>query len=244
MSAQMADAGLKAIMGISAGVTARANVQAGNIVNSANAYAANTVRAANNELTSKRSSLARFTQSVNNQRVLDNAGDQLAAAQTNYRRARDSEAQDDFETQLRFAEQAGAQSAASALAGVVGGVADIVNSTTALRKSRLQQRQADALAAGDFDAGQRFSQIQQAGWDSLDSSEITDALDYSKNVAVNQVYGGNLLSEVWSGQSSQSLANVTSAAGESWGNWRTSQTYGTKSGSQQTNMLREQDSWF
>lgn len=213
MSAQILDAGLKAFMGISAGVTARANVQASNIVSSANAYANNTVRAANNELAAKRGSLARFTQSVNNQRVLDNMGESLAAAQTNYRRARDSEEQDDFETQLRFAEQAGAQSAASALAGLSGGVVDIVNSTTAMRKARLQQRAADAVKAGDFDAQLRFSQIQQAGWDSLDNSEISETLDYGKDVAVKQVYGGNLLSESLSGQSGQSLANLTSSFG-------------------------------
>lgn len=208
MDAALATAGLAAVMGISSGITARATVQANNITSSANAYANNLVRAANNELASKRGSLARLTQSINNQRVLENAGEQAASAVTNYRRARDSEMQDDFETQLRFAEQAGAQAAASALTGLSGGVVDMVNSTTALRKARLTQRAADARAAGDFDAQQRFSQIQQAGWDSLDSSEVTDALDYSKDVAVTQKYGGNLLSDVLGRQDVKNLANI------------------------------------
>lgn len=200
MSAQIAaaaaDTAVKAIMGISAGITARANVNAANIVNSANAYASNLVRGANNELSAKRGSLARYVQSVNNQRALDNVGDQLASAQVNYRRARDSATNDDLETQLKFAEQAGAQAAASAMAGMSGGVADIVAGTTALRKARIQQRTNDALRMGDSDAAMRLGQIAAAGLDSLDQSEVADSLDYGKDVAVQQVYGGNLFSEI------------------------------------------------
>lgn len=212
MWAAVADFGLKAITGISQGTIDKANVNASNTVNEANAYANNLIRAANNKLGAARGSLARYNQSVNNNRTLENAGLQAEAAAVNYRRARDSEIQDDFETQLRFAEQAGAQAAATALSGLTGGVADVVNSTTALRKARLSQRALVARQQGDFDAQQRQSQILQAGWDSLDSSEIIDGIDYSVDVATKRVSSGNFFTQVMGMQDTKNLANLTGQA--------------------------------
>lgn len=212
MWAAAADFGLKAITGISQGIIDKANVNASNTVNEANAYASNLIRAANNKLGGARGSLARYNQSVNNNRTLENAGLQAEAAAVNYRRARDSEIQDDFETQLRFAEQAGAQAAATALSGLTGGVADVVNSTTALRKARLSQRALVARQQGDFDAQQRQSQILQAGWDSLDSSEIIDGIDYSVDVATKRVSSGNFFTQVMGMQDTKNLANLTGQA--------------------------------
>jgi hypothetical protein len=204
----MADFALKAVMGISSGVVADAQVSANNTVNEANAYAQNLVRAANNRLKVSRTSLARYTQSVNNQRVLENTGSAAEAAGVNYRRARDSAMADDFESQLAFSEQAGAQAAAGALSGLTGGVADLVAGTTALRKARLQQRASEALKQGDYDAAQRNKQILEAGWDSLDSSEIADDLDFSTDVAVKQSRSGNLLTDILQGQDTKNLANI------------------------------------
>ena len=204
----MADAGLKAIMGISSGITEKAQVNANNIVNSANAYASNLVRAANNELRIRRNQLARYNQNENNARVLENTGSALEAAAINFRRSRDSATGDDFENQIAFSEQAGAQAAAAALSGLTGGVADMVNGTTTLRKARLQQRSDQAMKQGDWDAAQRNRQIAQAGWDSLDSSEIAADLDYSVDIATKQQVTGGFLTEILGGQSAQNMANV------------------------------------
>lgn len=209
-AAQAAEFTVKAIMGISSGVLRDAGIDATNKINEANAYASNLVRGANNELAAKRGSLARYTQSVNNQRVLENMGGQAEAAQINYRRARDSATQDSFEQQIAFAEQAGAQAAAGALSGLTGGVADIVAGTTALRKARTDARVAAATKAMDFDSAQRVKNIMQAGWDSLDHSEVTDALDYSTDVAVKQASGGNLFADILGQQDPRTLANVSS----------------------------------
>jgi hypothetical protein len=208
--AAIADFAIKAIMGISSGITAKAQASATNTVNSANAYASNLVRAANNDLRTSRNRLARYTLGVNNARVMENTGSALEAATINYRRAKDSATSDDFESQIAFAEQAGAQSAAAALSGLTGGVADIVNGTTALRKARLQQRSEQAAKQGDWDAGQRASQIAQAGFDSLDSSEVSDDLDYSLDVAVKQVRAGNLYTDIMGQQSVSNMANAFS----------------------------------
>ena len=206
--AEMADMGLKAVMGLSSAYLADANANAANIVSEANAWASNLVRGANNQLAAARGSLARNVQSINNQRALDNMGSNVEAALVNYRRARDSATQDDFETQLQLAEQAGAQAAAGALSGLTGGVADIVAGTTALRKQRIQQRSAEAMKQGDWDASRRAKQIAQAGYDSLDHSEITDNIDQSIDVAVKQSSNSSALGAVLSGVTGKSMANA------------------------------------
>ena len=210
MSVPMAAAmmAMTAITNISAGVTNRAQINASNTINAANAYANNLVRAANNELRSSRASLSRYVQGENNARVLENTGAALEASAINYRRARDSATGDDFENQIAFSEQAGAQAAAAALSGLTGGVADMVNGTTALRKARLQQRADQAMKQGDWDAAQRNRQIAQAGWDSLDQSEIAPDLDYSVDIAAKQQVTGGFLTEILGGQSAQNMANV------------------------------------
>lgn len=208
MSAAAVQAGITAIMGLSSGITAEGQIDANNIVNAGNAYAQNLVRSANNELRRSRAGLARYNQSVNNQRVMENVGASFEAATINYRRARDSAASDDFESQIAFAEQAGAQAAAAALSGLTGGVADMVNGTTALRKARLQQRSDEAMKQGDWDANQRAKNILKAGWDSLDTSEIADDFDYSINLATKQIRGGSALTDMLGGQDSKNLANI------------------------------------
>lgn len=208
------DFAIKAIVGIGQGVLADAQVNAANTVNEANAWASNLVRASNNALSGARASLARYTQSVNNQRVMDNAGSAAEAATVNYRRARDSAINDDVESQIAFSEQAGAQAAAAALSGLTGGVADIVNGTTALRKSRIQQRTAEALKQADYDASRQVANIMEAGWDSLDMTDISADIDYSTDVAVRKQRGGNLLFDMLGGQDSKTMADLSSSAGK------------------------------
>lgn len=206
--AAMADFGIKAIMGIGQGVLAEAQINANNTVSEANAFASNLVRSANNELKASRANLARYTQSVNNQRTLDNAGSAAEAAAVNYRRARDSATNDDFERQIAFAEQAGAQAAAAALSGLTGGVADLVAGTSALRRSRLQGRAKEAMRQSDWDAQRMQVNIMQAGWDSLDQSDILADIDYSTDIATKQFRSGNLLTDIMGGQDMKNVSNI------------------------------------
>lgn len=204
---------MSAIDGVNAGTARRAQTEADNTVNEANTLASNLVRTANNELKGARSSLARYTQSVNNQRTLENSASAAEAAQINYRRSRDSSIVDDVEAQIGFAEQAGAQAAATALSGLSGGVADIVAGTTALRKARIQQRQAEATKGMDYDAAQRNKNILQAGWDSLDHSEIAADIDFSNEVAIQKPVSGSWLLDAFGGQSSQNLSGAANVFG-------------------------------
>ena len=212
-TAQMADAGLKAIMGLSNLFLQEANADAANVINEANAWSSNLIRSANNELRGARSSLARYNQSVNNQRTLDNMGAAQVAHITNYRRARDSAVQDDFETQIRMAEGAGAQAAAAALSGLTGGVADLVAGTSALRSERIKQRSLEASKQQAWDATQVQRNIALAGYDQLDYSEIATDLDYGIDVAQKQRSTGSLLSAVLGGQDQKNMADITDYAG-------------------------------
>lgn len=213
MNMALLDFGFKAIMGIGQGYVAKAQAKAQTTVNAANAYASNLVRAANNELGSKVGSLARYNQSVNNQRALDNTGSAIEAVTVNYRRAKDSALQDDFESQIRFAEQMGAQAAAGALSGLQGGVVDVINGTTALRQSRVNQRVLDSAGQQDADAKARLRHTALAGWDSLDTSSINENMDYNINVAEKVTRSGNLFTDIMGGQSNQTLASATSYLG-------------------------------
>ncbi len=189
-------------------------IKQANRINDANAYADNLLRVANNEVRASRASLARFNQSVNNKRTLENTGGQLEAETVNYRRARDNATKEGFEQQLQFMEQSGAQAAASAFSGLTGGVVDVVNSTTALRKSRIEQRTQEAMKQSDFDAGKRQVQILQSGWDSLDYSEIDAGIDYGFSTAnVQQQHQFGMLDIV----STPGFGNAVKAGGARWG---------------------------
>jgi len=203
-------AAVTAVKGMSASATKAGTAKAANIINEANAWAGNLVREANNNAKGAKASLARYTQGINNQRVLENAGSAAEADAVNFQRARDNAVKDDFESQIAFTEQAGAQAAASALSGLTGGVADLVSGTTALRKARIQQRQAEAMRQSEYDAGQRQAQIMEAGWDSLDMSDIAVELDYGQEVAVKQDTSSNFLMDILGGQDPKNMANLTS----------------------------------
>lgn len=202
-------AAITAVKGIAGGAARESQGKVANIINDANAYASNLVRSANNTAKGARASLARYTQSVNNQRVMDNTASEAEAASVNYRRARDNAINDDLDNQIAFTEQAGSQAAAAALSGLTGGVADIVSGTTALRKSRMQQRAQASMRQADYDAGRRQAQIFEAGWDSLDMSDIAVDLDYGNDVAVKVDTSSNLLMDMLGGQSPQNMANLS-----------------------------------
>jgi hypothetical protein len=157
------------------------------------------MRGANNELLGKRNALARYVQNENNKRVMTQTGRESEAALINYRRARDAATSGDFEAQIGFAEQAGAQVAAGAASGLVGGVSDIVGTTTALRISRIKQATLQATGQADWDATRRQSDILTAGLNSMDQSFIVDDLDYSLDTFSEQKSGTSVFGDVLSG---------------------------------------------
>jgi len=204
--------GMNVLSSLSAGYAEAANIKAKNTVNSATTIANNLMRGANNELLSKRNALARFVQNENNKRVMTQTGREQEASLINYRRSRDAAASGDFEAQIGFAEQAGAQAAMSGASGLVGGISDIVASTSALRVARIKQYSLQSLGQADWDASQRQRDILASGLGSLDQSFIVDDIDYSLDTHVDQRRGGNAFGDVLRGvasnpQAAQGLAN-------------------------------------
>ena len=208
MAAMIAMMALQAVQGLSAGYSAQQAANRQTVINKANAEAANLVRGARNELTVVKGRQARANQAENNNRTLYQGGRAVEAAATNYRRVRDSAITDDFESQIRLAEQAGAAVASQAMAGAGGSVVDMVNGTTALRNSRIQQAQGERMKAGDYDAAQNAKDIQRATIQSLDRSSIIDELDYNVDLAQEVHRSGNLFTDVMGGQDPKNVANV------------------------------------
>lgn len=209
MSPEMAKMGFDALMGLSNGWLQGQQIKAQNTINQANAAAANLMRGANNELLASRNSLRRYVQNVNNQRGMEQAGSELEAATVNYRRARDGQIEDDFETQIAAAEQAGAQAAAGGASGLVGGVVDVINSTSALRQMRALQRRATSVKQADYDVTQARADNYRAALEGLDTSDIVDDIDYSVDTFVPQKRAGNFFTDIMGGRSAQTLSAVS-----------------------------------
>lgn len=208
MAAMLAMMALQAVQGLSAGYSASQAAGRQTLINKANADAANVVRGARNELTVVKGRMARANQAENNRRTLYQGGRAAEAAAINYRRMRDSATTEDFEGQIRMAEQAGAAIASQAMAGVGGSVVDVVNGTTALRNARIQQAQKQRMKAADYDAGQAQSDIKRATIQSLDDSSIVDDLDYNVDLGLEVHRSGNLFTDVMGGQDPKNIANV------------------------------------
>jgi len=219
---QMLDMGKNIVGSISSGVLAEANANAQYTLNQANAYASNLIRSSNNTVAAARSSLARYTQSVNNNRTLDNVGKAFTTNNVNYRRQRDAASNASLEDQIALAEQAGRQAAASAFSGLTGGVSDIIRNTTALRASRIQQRKEQATAQMDSDQAARTGALLQAGWDNLDQTDIVTNIDYGNDVVADTRYTGGLFSEIVGGvlgTDQKTLANVSQWGQKKYTDW-------------------------
>lgn len=204
-------AAMKGIQGYEQQQEKNRQTEARNIVNSANVYASNLVRKANNELSANRASLQRFAQVTNNKRTLDNTGEAEDAAEVNYLRHLDANAGVKLEEQIAFSEQAGAQAAMAATSGLTGGVADLVAGTTALRRGRIEQRARDTEKAIGADAAKRQRDIALAGWDSLDHTDITANLDFSEDVYTPEQMGKYGIMDFFADQDPKDMANLGSA---------------------------------
>ena len=181
-----------AMQGYFHGQATRAQVAANNRLSILNANVSNQLRGWGNVAEAAKSSLARWVQSVNNQRTLDAGGDELEANIVNYRRTSDASLLASFRHGIQEAEQAGAMAAAAAMNGVDGNVVDMVNGSVALRDSIVRQRFAEVGQMQAADTALRAGRIMSQMVGGLDNSIIVDALDYNVDVAQQQAQIGLL----------------------------------------------------
>jgi hypothetical protein len=183
-------AGIQGVLGYGQASVQKKITAIENKVAAANAANANRVRSSGNAFEAAKGSLARYLQSVNNNRTLEAGGEALEQNLINARRQEDTELSGDFETAIRNAEQNGSQAAAAAFAGVGGEVADNISVATKLMQQRAQFEAQKNQDFRMYDYSRRAATIQTQTIRSLDSSLIFDALDYGTDVA-QQKYSQN-----------------------------------------------------
>lgn len=178
--------GAKLGMSLLQGQLSNAQAEANNRISKVNAETGNKTREYRNSATAATNNLARWTQSLNNKRILEAGGRQLEANTQNFLRQSDAGAYDDINRSLGDAETLGSQAAQGGAVGAIGGVADMVDTSTRIRSGIVDQLAKDQKSFASHDnavrAGMIFSQTVQ----SLDSSLILDSFDFGKDYAVEQ----------------------------------------------------------
>lgn len=196
--------------------------RANNSINALNAKTGNDVRQAQNAATAAQDNLARFTQSVNNNKVLTAGGNAQAALTVNALRGSDAHMAQDFSGSIAQAEQAGHMAASAASAGVDGNVVDMVDTSTALRNSIIGQQVKTSEDESAYDVGQKRGQIASQMVSGMDQSLILDHLNYNVDVAKTQgltnVFSAALQGFFPNGTDS-GLADSLQSAKTTVGNW-------------------------
>jgi hypothetical protein len=201
-----------AFVGLFEGQASRVIANRNNDINSVNVNAQYHVREASNSLEAAKNNLARWVQSVNNNRMLDAGGQQLEAARINYRRERDAVSREDIGSSLQRAEQAGSAAARQAFSGTGGNVADMVNASTSIRNSFVAEALKDRSQQMDFDAVKRAGAIASSMVGGLDNSIILDSFDLNKSYTTVQPVFNTMQNVVRGIGSSMGAVNQTQAA--------------------------------
>jgi len=190
---QVAMMGVKFMGNLFGGLASREQIKAQgrltaaqNLVNKANIEAGNTVRDANNELSSVVGSLNRARQAMNNRQVLRTNSREQEAIQTNLARTLSDLTQSSLEERLNSAFELGSLAAAASAAGVGGNSREVMNSTLRLTAARKQQALDEQGETITYDALKMLTNTQADAYASLDNSVILDQLDLSTDQYIPQ----------------------------------------------------------
>src|SRR5690554_5074163 len=158
-----------------------------NLIQKANADAANIVRRANNELAGATGSLNRFKQSIQNQAILRASGDEQKQIQTNLLRAREDLVRGSMEQRLDTAFEVGALAASVSAAGVGGSSRDVLNSTIKLTGARKQAELSRVGQQMTTDALEYLTNTQADAYIQVQGDLFLDALDHGTSTFMPQV---------------------------------------------------------
>lgn len=175
--------------------------------------------------------LARWTQSLNNQRIMAAGGAGLGAMVTNFARQRDAMVRGSFSDGIAAAEQVGMARAAQASSGVQGSVVDTINGTMALRRAMAEQVRADTQDMQDRDFRVAYSNTHEQMTNSIDSSVLLDNVNAA--VAHGTAYSGPNTAEIVA-RSLMAGAQGYMGAGGKFGGTSTAKTEGLPVESAQT----------
>ena len=170
-----------AAQAVKGGLDARANSKL-NAINDKNqaffVQANRTKSAASNIASSAQGNLARWAQSVNNQRVLEAGAKNLEVNAINFGRQMDAALSSGFSTSVGAAEVAGRSAVASAFAGISGDVVDAVNLSTRIRDRMVREQTQANYKMAEWDFRQKQATIATQTIRSMDSSYLLDNLDF------------------------------------------------------------------
>lgn len=168
----------------------------------------NQARAAANEASAAQGSLARWTQSINNNQHLRATAEAMEANAVNTARTLDSMSKGNFSESIRASEEAGMMAASQAFAGIGGSVTDQVAAATSIRQGLMQQERDRDIGTVAYDSARRQGAIASQMAGGLDNSVLLDDLDYRIDAAAppkshwhNMAIGAlNAMSEGYTGQ--------------------------------------------
>lgn len=145
----------------------------------------NEVVAANNQRDKAITGLQRWRQGVHNSRVYENAAKDQESSEVNFSRGRDARARASFSDQVRYAEEEGRMAASAAASGITGGVVDMINATSRMRKGMVDTAMAENNRLSESDHTRQLAATYWSNLDQMDYSLILDnprGMDYGNDL--------------------------------------------------------------
>jgi hypothetical protein len=197
------------------------NTYATNTTNETNAWAANTVRAANNAVRIAQANLGNFMRSQSNQNRMQQDQARINALQTNLLRTADATLRGSLESRIRASEQLGALASSAAAANMGGGSIEALKSTLNIQDSYQRQVTEDNKKYVTFDATKQKAGMEYDAVLHQDLGQTFAAIDYSQNTytpVINPIRMGDFMPDpetaaMWSLSSSQAWSGAAQAAG-------------------------------
>ncbi|WCD56173.1 hypothetical protein [Caulobacter phage KSC] len=180
------------------------------------ALAQRRVQAARNERAAAESTLARWSQSVANQHLLDDAGDRITAIQEDAARRVDQALIGRISDRLKGAEALGAALAQAGAAGLGGASVESFAQDIRLREALKEEAEDRQIASVLYQAGQSRGQTLTNAVGQMDNRSIVADMDYSAIIPEGQDF-----TPIWA----QKFAAETQVANQTFDTQVASQNY-------------------
>jgi hypothetical protein len=181
----------------------------------ARAAAANVVRDARNQETAAANSLAYFMQAENNKRRMRAAGSQYEAGLRTLSRMQESQSNAGFEEAIVNAEAAGAYAANASFSGTAGSTVDLIDTTARAQRERQTFYRERNNGRVNYEAAKQVAGIMPAAVEGLDTANLTQGLDYGRDIANQTITiggGGSVFTDLlsWGASNPTALGAVLS----------------------------------
>lgn len=176
-------------LGLVGGLTKGLGAAGASEIAKANADAANTVRQARNQVARSARNLAGTIRSLNNQRLMEAAGERVNTLTANAARTSDAFARSNFEASIRGAEAWGQASARVAASGLGGAGIQAISNTVGLQIARQNEARLSGQDDALYDAAQATRNVVSNALVGLAAGPLTAQQDWSFNSAPSSTTG-------------------------------------------------------